>query len=81
MRQTPKTFGALTVANKKRHSDLITELVWKAAHADPTYDIHRAKVVSDLCKVPVATLMKVVRHAQRTPKTVNWDVISTKIIQ
>ena len=69
------------MANKKRHSDLITELVWKAAHADPTYDIHRAKVVSDLCKVPVATLMKVVRHAQRTPKTVNWDVISNKIIQ
>jgi hypothetical protein len=65
----------------KSYSDLVTELVWKAAHADPTYDIERAKVVANLCKIPITTIMKVVKHAQRTPKTVNWDVVSNKIIQ
>ena len=65
----------------KSYGDLVTELVWKAAHADPTYDIERAKVVANLCKIPITTIMKVVRHAQRTPKTVNWDVVSNKIIQ
>ena len=65
----------------KSYSDLVTELVWKAAHADPTYDIERAKGVANLCKIPITTIMKVVRHAQRTPKTVNWDVVSNKIIQ
>ena len=63
------------------YSNLVMELVWKAAHADPTYDIERAKVVADICKIPVTTLMKVVQHAQRTPKSVNWDVVSNKITQ
>ena len=65
----------------KSYGDLVTELVWKAAHADPTYDIERAKVVANICKIPITTIMKVVKHAQRTPKTVNWDVVSNKIIQ
>ena len=63
------------------YRNLVMEVVWKAAHADPTYDIERAKVVADICKVSVTTLMKVVRHAQRTPKSVNWDVVSNKITQ
>ena len=63
------------------YSNLVMELVWKAAHADPTYDIERAKGVADICKVSVTTLMKVVRHSQRTPNSVNWDVISNKIKQ
>ena len=40
-----------------------------------------APIVADICKIPVTTLMKVVQHAQRTPKSVNWDVISNKIKQ
>ena len=72
-----------TVGGKisKSYGDLVTELVWKAAHADSTYDIERAKVVANICKIPITTIMKVVRHAQRTPKAVSWDVVSNKIIQ
>ncbi len=79
MLKKPSTVNGKTLS--KSYSDLVTELVWKAAHADPTYDIERAKVVANLCKIPITTIMKVVRHAQRTPKTVNWDVVSNKIIQ
>ena len=79
MLKKPSTVNGKTLS--KSYSDLVTELVWKAAHADPTYDIERAKVVANLCKIPITTIMKVVKHAQRTPKTVNWDVVSNKIIQ
>ena len=79
MLKKPSTVNGKTLS--KSYSDLVTELVWKAAHADPTYDIERAKVVANICKIPITTIMKVVRHAQRTPKTVNWDVVSNKIIQ
>jgi hypothetical protein len=38
-------------------------------------------VVANICKIPITTIMKVVRHAQRTPKAISWDVVSNKIIQ
>jgi hypothetical protein len=79
MLKKPSTVNGKTLS--KSYSDLVTELVWKAAHADPTYDIERAKVVANICKIPITTIMKVVRHAQRTPKAVSWDVVSNKIIQ
>lgn len=50
----------------------IFELVWTAAHNDPTYDIHRAKVVASMHKIPVATIMKIVNHAKRAPKEASW---------
>jgi hypothetical protein len=79
MLKKPSTVNGKTLS--KSYSDLVTELVWKAAHADPTYDIERAKVVANICKIPITTIMKVVRHAQRTPKAISWDVVSNKIIQ
>ena len=78
MQKKQSTVGVKT---SKSYGDLVTELVWRAAHADPTYDVNRAMVVASMCKIPITTIMKVVRHAQRTPKAVNWDMISNKIIQ
>ena len=52
-------------------------MVWKAAHHDPNYNEQHASLVASMHSIPVDTLMKVVRHAQRTPKTVEWNTISS----
>ena len=59
-------------------SDGITELIWKAAHNNKKYGLEEAKVLSVTLKVPVQTIMKIVSHAQRTPKGVDWDIIKSR---
>ena len=57
----------------KAYSNSIFEMVWNAAHHDPDYGEQHASVVASMHKIPITTLMKVVRHAQRTPKSVEWN--------
>lgn len=59
-------------------SDGITELIWKAAHNNKKYGLEEAKVLSVTLKVPIQTIMKIVSHAQRTPKGVDWDIIKNR---
>jgi len=65
------------MVGNKMYSDGIFEMVWKAAHHDPNYNEQHASLVASMHSIPVDTLMKVVRHAQRTPRTVEWNTISS----
>jgi hypothetical protein len=56
-------------------SDAITELIWKAAHNNKSYGLVQAEILSETLKVPVKTIMKIVTHAHRSPKGVDWDVL------
>jgi len=58
--------------------DGITELIWKAAHNNKKYGLEQAKVLSETLNVPVQTIMKIVGHAQRTPKGVDWGIIKNR---
>lgn len=59
-------------------SDSITEMIWTAAHNNKKYGVSQAKVLSETLKVPVQTIMKIVTHAQRTPKGVDWDIVKNR---
>jgi len=66
----------------KTLSDIITEFVWKAAHNNPSYGIKELKVIQGMHPtVDMTTLKKIVLHAQRTPKTVDWDIIRQRMVQ
>jgi len=58
--------------------DGITELIWKAAHNNKNYGLSEAQVLSETLGVPVKVIMKIVNHAQRTPKGVDWDIIKNR---
>ena len=58
--------------------DSITELIWKAAHNNKSYGLSEAEVLSATLGVPVKVIMKIVNHAQRTPKGVDWDIIKNR---
>lgn len=58
--------------------DGITELIWKAAHNNKNYGLSEAQVLSETLGVPVKVIMKIVNHAQRTPKGVEWDIIKNR---
>ena len=58
--------------------DSITELIWKAAHNNKGYGLSEAQVLSETLGVPVKVIMKIVVHAQRTPKGVDWDIIKSR---
>tara|TARA_R110000824_G_C15010216_1_gene657239 strand:+ start:266 stop:466 length:201 start_codon:yes stop_codon:yes gene_type:complete len=58
--------------------DSITELIWKAAHNNKSYGLSEAQVLSETLGVPVKVIMKIVIHAQRTPKGVDWDIIKSR---
>jgi hypothetical protein len=64
------------VVKDREYSNSIFEMVWNAAHHDPDYGEQHASVVASMHKIPITTLMKVVRHAQRTPKSVEWNRVS-----
>ena len=62
-------------------SDIITEFVWTAAHNNKNYGIKELKVIQGMHPtVDLTTLKKIVQHAQRTPKSVDWDIVKQKII-
>ena len=62
-------------------SDIITEFVWTAAHNNKNYGIKELKVIQGMHPtVNLTTLKKIVQHAQRTPKSVDWDIVKQKII-
>ena len=62
-------------------SDIITEFVWTAAHNNKKYGIRELKVIQGMHPtVNLTTLKKIVQHAQRTPKSVDWDIVKQKII-
>ena len=66
----------------KTLSDIITEFVWKAAHNNPKYGLRELKIIQSMHPtVDLKTLKKIVQHAQRTPKSVNWEIIRQRIIQ
>ena len=66
----------------KALSDIITELVWTAAHNNKTYGIRELKLIQSMHPtVDMKTLKKIVQHAQRTPKTVEWEIIRQRMIQ
>lgn len=61
-------------------SDAITEMIWTASHNNKDYGLKEAKVLSLTLKVPLSTIMKVINHAKRTPKGVEWDIIKSRNI-
>ena len=66
----------------KTLSDIITEFVWTAAHNNPKYGIKELKVIQGMHPtVDMVTLKKIVQHAKRTPKSVNWEIIKQRMIQ
>ena len=66
----------------KTLSDIITEFVWTAAHNNKNYGIKELKVIQGMHPtVDMTTLKKIVQHAQRTPKTVDWDIIRQRMVQ
>ena len=66
----------------KTLSDIITEFVWTAAHNNKNYGIKELKVIQGMHPtVDMTTLKKIVQHAQRTPKSVNWEIIKQRMIQ
>lgn len=66
----------------KSLSDIITEFVWTAAHNNRKYGLKELKVIQSMHpSVNIKTLLRIVQHAQRTPKSVDWQVIKQKMIQ
>ena len=66
----------------KSLSDIITEFVWTAAHNNRKYGLKELKVIQGMHpSVNIKTLLRIVQHAQRTPKSVDWQVIKQKMIQ
>ena len=61
-------------------SDAITEMIWTAAHNNKDYGLKEGKVLSVTLNVPLSTIMKVINHAKRTPKGVDWDIIKSRNI-
>ena len=65
----------------KTLSDIITEFVWKFHTIIPSYGIRELKVIQGMHPtVDMTTLKKIVQHAQRTPKTVDWDIIRQRMV-
>lgn len=65
----------------KNLSDIITEFVWTAAHNNRKYGLKELKVIQGMHpSVDLKTLLRIVQHAQRTPKSVDWDIVRQKII-
>tara|TARA_S200000501_G_C20305450_1_gene517747 strand:- start:157 stop:363 length:207 start_codon:yes stop_codon:yes gene_type:complete len=66
----------------KTLSDIITEFVWTAAHNNKKYGLKELQVIKSMHpSVDIKTLQRIVQHAQRTPKGVNWDIIRQKMVQ
>ena len=61
-------------------SDAITEMIWTASHNNKDYGLKEGKVLSVTLNVPLSTIMKVINHAKRTPKGVEWDIIKSRNI-
>tara|TARA_R110002012_G_scaffold144756_1_gene303043 strand:+ start:260 stop:481 length:222 start_codon:yes stop_codon:yes gene_type:complete len=61
-------------------SDAITEMIWTASHNNKDYGLQEAKILSLTLKVPLSTIMKIIKHAKRTPKGVDWDIIKSRNI-
>ncbi len=65
----------------KSLSDIITEFVWTAAHNNRKYGLRELKVIQSMHpSVDLKILLRIVQHAQRTPKSVDWDIVKQKII-
>ena len=66
----------------KSLSDIITEFVWNAAHNNKKYGLKELQVIKSMHpSVDIKILQRIVQHAKRTPKGVNWDIIKQKMIQ
>ena len=66
----------------KSLGDIITEFVWTAAHNNRKYGLKELQVIESMHPdVDIKTLQRIVQHAQRTPKGVNWDIIKQKMVQ
>ena len=65
----------------KSLSDIIIEFVWTAAHNNRNYGAKELEIIHSMhSSVDMKLLMRIVQHAQRTPKEVSWDIVSQKII-
>jgi len=66
----------------KSLGDIITEFVWTAAHNNKKYGLKELQLIKSMHpSVDIKTLQRIVQHAQRTPKGVNWDIIKQKMVQ
>ena len=66
----------------KSLGDIITEFVWTAAHNNRKYGLKELQVIKSMHPdVDIKTLQRIVQHAKRTPKGVNWDIIKQKMVQ
>ncbi len=66
----------------KALSDIITELVWTAAHNNKNYGIKELENIKSMHPtVDMKVLKRIVQHAKRTPKSVDWEIIRQKMIQ
>jgi len=65
----------------KSLSEIITEFVWTAAHNNRNYGAKELEIIHSMhSTLDMKLLMRIVQHAQRTPKEVSWDIVSQKII-
>ena len=65
----------------KSLSDIITEFVWNAAHNNRSYGERELALIKSMhSSVDLNILRRIVQHARRTPKSVDWDIVKQKII-
>jgi hypothetical protein len=63
----------------RKLSDTIFELVWKAAHNNPGYGMKELNLIQSMHPtLDMNTLKKVMGHAKRTPKNVEWNIIKAR---
>ncbi len=66
----------------KSLGDIFTEFVWTAAHNNKKYGLKELQVIKSMHpSVDIKTLQRIVQHAKRTPKSVNWEIIRQRMIQ
>ena len=62
----------------KNLSDTIFELVWKASR-NPGFGLKQLQIIQSMHPtLDINTLKKVMGHAKRTPKNVEWDIIKAR---
>ena len=60
----------------------LTKANTKDEYNNKKYGIRELKVIQSMHPtVDMATLKKIVQHAKRTPKRVNWEIIRQRMIQ
>ena len=69
------------MASRSLHNTIV-ELVWKAAHNNPSYGMKELRMIQSMHPtVDMDLLKRVYGHAKRSPKQVDWDVLRARVTQ